>query len=290
MNFPKFWARGESGAFFAWRWSSNSLQEAQTLANQAAREMRERVRAGGDLDHHGAYYPNRPFREQVLREFQNPCGEIDAVITRNLYGCHVLNTVRAMFVDIDFDDPWMMNPATGSSGGGFFARLFGKKPAPQPSPPKPTPEEAALKKIENWTNAHPDWSWRVYRTRAGLRLLATQGPVEADSSIATEVFEAFDADPLYRQLCKTQKCFRARLTPKPWRCGIERAPARWPWTTPKREQNFLKWNEKYEATAVNFATCEFVCSVGREIIEPKLQSIVTLHDDATRAKSKLQLA
>jgi hypothetical protein len=76
-----------------------------------------------------------------------------------------------------------------------------------------------MTKIENWSRNHPEWGWRIYRTRAGLRLLATQGLVEADSDVADGVFEALGADPLYRKLCKTQKCFRARLTPKPWRCG-----------------------------------------------------------------------
>ena len=74
--------------------------------------------------------------------------------------------------------------------------------APDLAPPV-NPQNAAMTRIENWTRNHPEWGWRIYRTRAGLRLLATQDLVEADSDVADGVFEALGADPLYRKLCKT---------------------------------------------------------------------------------------
>src|SRR6202012_2804949 len=172
MNFPQFWARGRSGDFFAWRWSARSLEEAQSLATQAAQALAERFRAGDRPAQGGHYYPNRPFREQVLQEHKNSVGEVSAVVTRNSYGCLVLNTARVMFVDIDLPEPKPI--------GGFFQKLFGKPPAALPA----TTQDGALEKIENWTRSHPEWGWRIYRTRAGLRLLATQGPVDADSSTA----------------------------------------------------------------------------------------------------------
>ena len=45
MNFPPFWARGASGDFFCWRWSFNSVAEAQSLADQAARQLADRFSA-----------------------------------------------------------------------------------------------------------------------------------------------------------------------------------------------------------------------------------------------------
>jgi hypothetical protein len=217
MNFPQFWARGTSGNFFCWRWSAQSLAEAQSLANQAAQQLADRFRSGDFPPKHGGYYPDRPVREQVLQEIRNGAGEISAVVTRNSYGCQVLNTARVMFVDIDLPEP--------KPSGGLFKKLFGKPDLAATS----QPQSAAMAKIETWTRNHPEWGWRIYRTRAGLRLLATQALVDADSEMADGVFEALGADPLYRKLCQTQKCFRARLTPKPWRCGIRSKPQRWPW-------------------------------------------------------------
>src|SRR5258706_6319190 len=131
MNFPQFWARGRSGNFFCWRWSSQSIAEAQSLANQAAQQQADRFRAGDYPPKLGGYYPNRPFREQIMQEIKNDAGETTTVVTRNSYGCSVLNTLRVMFVDIDLPEP--------KPPGGLFKRLFGK---PGPTPPANAPNGA----------------------------------------------------------------------------------------------------------------------------------------------------
>jgi hypothetical protein len=117
MNFPQFWARGHSRGFICWRWSSQSIAEAQTLANQAAQQLADRFQAGDFPPKQGGYYPDRPFREQVTQQIKNEAGEISVVVTRNSYGCLVLNTARVMFVDIDLPEP-------KSSGGLFKVALW----------------------------------------------------------------------------------------------------------------------------------------------------------------------
>jgi hypothetical protein len=149
MNFPEFWARGGSGDFLCWRWSSQSLADAQSLANQAAQQLADRFRSGAFPPKHGGYYPDRPFREQVMQVVKGPAGESAAVVTRNAYGCLVLNTARVMFVDIDLPEP------EPKASGGFFKRLFGK-PDPPP-PPANSGLDPALKKIEDWTRVNPQW-------------------------------------------------------------------------------------------------------------------------------------
>ena len=278
MNFPPFWARGTSGDFSCWRWSFQSIAEAQSLAAQAAQQLADRFRTGDMPQRHHGYYPNRPFREPVLREIKNGAGEVTAVITRNSYGCLVLNTAQVMFVDIDLPEP--------KPSGGLFKRLFGKPD----TKPAGDPQSNAIAKVETWTRNHPEWGWRIYRTRAGLRLLATQALVEPASAVADGVFEALGADPLYRQLCKTQKCFRARLTPKPWRCGVRSRPERWPWQDAKAEKRFQKWEAQYQSYAFNWATCELTREMGTRDVHPEVQMILKTHDETTRAESKLKLA
>jgi hypothetical protein len=278
MYFPKFWARGEHAGQFSWRWSDKSFAEAQTLAEAAAQQLADRVRHGDIPQRHHGYYPGRPFREQVLRELRSANGDLAGVITRNSYGCLVLNTARIMFVDVDLPE---VKPA-----GGFFRRLFGL--------PDPQPRDDALKNIiagvDRWTQRNPEWGWRVYCTRAGLRLLATHALLDPETPISENVFSALGADPLYRQLCRTQKCFRARLTPKPWRCGLSAKPERWPWINPKAEKRFQSWDSRYQNTSRNWATCKLVGTLGNKSIHPEIQPILQLHDETTRAESKLPLA
>src|ERR1051325_764777 len=278
MNFPQFWAKGRSGDFFAWRWSFQNIAEAQSLADQAAQQLANRFRAGDRPPSHGGYYPNRPFREQILQEIKNAAGETAAVVTRNSYGCQVLNTARVMFVDIDLPE--------AKPSGGLFKRLFGKPDLA----PSNNPQTEAMARIESWTRSNPEWGWRIYRTRAGLRLLATQTLVEANRAAVEDVFEALGADPLYRKLCKTQNCFRARLTPKPWRCGIHSKPERWPWLDAKQENRFQKWEAQYLSQSANWATCEFLRHIGSPNVHADIQPLLKLHDGPTRAESKLQLA
>src|SRR5579872_167328 len=101
MNFPKYWARGQSGGFAVWHWSDSSEAEARAAAQAKAEKMAAQWKADNlPTDRYG--YGNRPMREPVVREMRNAAGELTNAITRNSYGCHVLNSAQALFVDIDF--------------------------------------------------------------------------------------------------------------------------------------------------------------------------------------------
>ena len=154
-----------------------------------------------------------------------------AAIARNSYGCLVLNTAQIMFVDVDAPEP--------KSSGGFFAGLFGKK---KPAPVENPLQAELLAKAQQIVQRTPDWGWRVYKTRAGFRLMATHKLFDPAAGEWETVFEELGADPLYWQLCKSQKCYRARLTPKPWRCSVAEKPPRWPWLDAETEQNFKQWD------------------------------------------------
>ena len=278
MNFPKFWAKGTHQQFTCWRWSDSSLAEAASLAHEGARRLAERFAAGDKL-RHGYGYPDRQLREPVLREIKAPGGEIAAVITRNSYGALVLNTARIMFVDVDLPEP-------KTALGGWLKKLFGK---PEPSAALIT-NDSVMARAAAWSQRHPGWGWRVYRTKAGLRLLATHALFEPESASAEEVFDGLGADPLYRRLCRTQKCFRARLTPKPWRCGFKNPPGRWPWPDAKAEARYKDWEARYQKACRNYATCGLAATPGSQQIDPTVQLIVSIHDDMTLAESNLDLA
>jgi hypothetical protein len=271
MHFPKFWTLARKGGVSAWGWSDTSQNDSLTDGLKRVDRIIEWLRK--DLkDERGPYgYPNRPMREEVVREFRDSRGSICAAVTRNSYGCLVLNTARMLFVDVDERSPGLLRTLQALFRGGRF-------------------EQSLLAEVEKWIGAHPGWGWRAYRTRAGLRLLATHQPVSPEESVCAEAFNGFGADWLYRKLCVNQKCFRARLTPKPWRCGVEKPWVRWPWPDEAAAAKFAEWERGYLAAAERHATCRLVSHFGSTEVHPELRELVSFHDSATRIHSELPLA
>jgi len=273
MHFPKYWRRVSRGGVCAWGWSDESAERADDDGQLRVGRIVEWLKNGMVGERGGYGYPDRPMREEVLKEFHR--GEnLVAAVSRNSYGCAVLNTTDAFFIDVD-------EPHASLSS--LVASLFGGKKKLEPT---------VVKKVEQWVADRPDWGWRIYRTAAGLRLLATQAPVGPDAAECARAFDAFGADRLYRRLCASQRCFRARLTPKPWRCGVAKLPnqARWPWSDAEAEASFRGWQRNYEEAATGVATCQLVGQFGNQNIHPDLQALVAFHDEATRAAAGLDLA
>jgi hypothetical protein len=281
MHFPRFWALGKEGSFSAWGWSDSSLDEARSRAGESARRAAAHL-ARDEAAGRRYAYGERPLREPVLGEIEAPSGEIDAVVTRNSYGALVLNTARVMFIDVDASPQ-----AAGGQRGGLLRRWFGRSAA---AAPEPGPSSGTPAKAEEWTRRNPGWGWRVYRTRAGFRLLATHELFDAASAVEGPVFQELGADPLYGELCKAQGSFRARLTPKPWRCGIGNPPERWPFADAGAEARFQEWERRYRKACEGKAVCDLVAVVGNPEVHAGVRDVLALHDKMTGAESKLPLA
>lgn len=281
MRFPRFWKSARTGHVTTWGWSDESAADALRLAG----ERQERVLAtlrGEDFAERDPYsYGERPLREEVIREFTNAAGEPTAIVSRNSMGCRVLNTSELMFVDVD-------EPRRGRrGGGGFWSALFGGKKA---APPESPLAERAEAQARQWVASNHAWRWRIYRTAAGVRLMAVHAGIKPDDPVVQAMFEAFGADPLYRQLCKDQECFRARLTPKPFRCDLERPPVSWPFRDSEAEAAMRRWESEYLAQASSFATCRFLAEAGSAPAAPEFAELIQIHDDATQAHHDLPLA
>ena len=185
-----------------------------------------------------------------------------------------------MFVDIDFPE----NPADANKS--LFKGLFGRK---QKSPEEEK-EDQARAAVDRFVAANPAWGMRLYRTFAGLRAIVTHDVMDPQSTATLDVLRQLGSDPLYIKLCKAQECFRARLTPKPWRCGCIPNPLRYPITDPKLLVWHDRWKEDYESRQTQFATCRLMGTVGDPFVHPEVLRIVELHDRATRAGEAVPLA
>jgi hypothetical protein len=285
MHIPRFWQKADLDGVLAWGWSDFSPEDAMSHAGRRAQRIREWLDRGGPepaMDPDMPYgYPDRPLREEVLREFRDAQGRTIAAVSQNRLGCLVLNTTNLMFADVDSSvDP-------DAQAGGFLSRLLGRK---KEKPPQSQFDGHMAVLASEWLKKEAGWGLRVYRTRAGARIMATHAPVAHDDAAVERVFFAFNADPLYRNLCAKQQCFRARLTPKPWRCKVRKPPAHWPWENEKAEAGYREWEQCYTEAARNFATCRLLGQFGAEEIHPALRELVEFHDESTRAASGMPLA
>src|SRR5690349_9053154 len=103
MYFPKFWQRAKAGDVVTWGWSDIGEDDALKKAQERQARVLALLRSGeGALARYG--YPDRPMREEVLREFRSSNGSTVATVSRNSVGCRVLNTEGLLFVDVDATD------------------------------------------------------------------------------------------------------------------------------------------------------------------------------------------
>jgi hypothetical protein len=290
VKLARFWARdageaigpgGQRLRVVARGWSNESLQAARALAGTRARRLAERLASGRPEP--GRYlYGERPLPEPVLREFPDGAGgEPRAVVTRNAYGALVLNTRQLMFVDIDRTDPPAIRGADLLSG---ILSLFGKA-----APATPKAESPVLADVQRVAEAN-GLGARVYRTAAGHRVIVTGSRLEAGSGPSEALLQQFGADPLYVRLCRLQQSFRARLTPKPWRCGLRVPPVSFPFDTPQAEGRFRAWEADYAASSARHATCRYLTAFGDSRIRADVEDLVRYHDRETRADTALPLA
>lgn len=324
MIVPKYWAEeryqhrqsGKQITIRRFGWSDTSIEEAQAHARQRVDEAFQSW-LSGDKDvsrrelkaaYNGA--EGVPIREEIISEHG------DTIITRNSYGALCLNTPNVFFADID------MNLETYSCLLGCLAMiavLVAAKPLFSLVGPYaivlfllsplctmiPTlihkcscwiaggPEPLARSRIRRFSERHPDWNLRVYQTPAGFRVMATHRLIVPDEEEVQQAFKAMKADRLYVLMCRNQRCFRARLTAKPWRIGITShmrpRPGIWP-VQAERLPIRQAWIREYEHTAKSFAACQFIESIGSGIVHPDIRPVIDLHDQLSAALSGRPIA
>jgi hypothetical protein len=279
MKTARYWIRAEAEApdengdpvrAKARGWSDISLDAAREKALELARRVAQRLASGSD---NPMRYPygDRPLPEPKLREFTG------AIVTRNRYGALVLNTDEMMFVDVD-------RKAAPPKSGSIFSSLFGKpKPAPAPS------RDPVIDELGEITDRH-GLGARLYETAAGYRLIITSGRFKAGSAEADALLGAYKSDPLYIRLCRMQESFRARLTPKPWRCDFSAPYGEYPFETEQHQRAAQDWERKYHEKSGPYATCKFVAELGSGNDDPGFAELIAYHDQETKAQSVSPLA
>ncbi|HSA33630.1 MAG TPA: hypothetical protein P5077_07885 [bacterium] len=278
INIPPFWAkyehREDKGSVIVNGWSDRSATEALENAQKRAKKVFDLVMSGKKL---GEYdYSTLPIREQILETVTHD-GRPVAVISRNRYGAAVLNTEKVLFADVDFK-PF--------SAGGFFkaiALMFnpGKK-----KELAETQRREEIARVSSWGEKNRDHPFRLYRTFAGMRLLFTGRTYDPKDTATIRVLESLGSDPLYVKLTKNQSCFRARLTAKPWRIGLDRPPAAFPFLNNREGGKYRHWLDEYLEKSARYRCCDIVNEGWHRPADPEIRKIIELHDRLTGVAAK----
>lgn len=268
MKFAKYWSEvsvAVDEAIFginklsAWGASNETQAHAGINAQERATRLGQLITRGVDALREYEYW-NGYIREEVLDEITNKDGRVLAVLTRNCYGAIVLNTESVLFGDIDVAEP------------GLLAKLF------QILGKAKKDKAFFVSKVEQYQKQNPMYTIKVYETFAGLRVVVTNQIFENYSAPAKAIFSALGADPLYVRLCEAQSCFRARLTPKPWRINVDRPTSRFPRHEQSEINDFANWVQNYEAESKSVSTVKLISIFGNDFEHPDVTRVLAVHD------------
>ncbi|MBL8232285.1 MAG: hypothetical protein JNL98_27565 [Bryobacterales bacterium] len=275
MRFAKYWAardqRRDSFHLKVWGWSDQSFEHALSVASARLDSVLRKVDARGELPKY-PYGSEHPLREEILDTIpRDGTGEPQAVLTRNSYGSVVLNAARVLFADLDSPEP--PQDVAGSASGAFWKRLFDGREA-APAPPK---TDACVARVEAFCRSNPQLAVRLYRTFAGYRAVILNRTYDPQDSAVSRMLKDLGSDPLYIKLCEGQQCFRARLTPKPWRCGEVPPGVTYPYSE-RAKRRLGDWLKVYERACAKYGVCELVRDFGPRQVEPEVERVLAVHD------------
>jgi len=281
MKVSRYWARvsalaknhnGDDFHLVAWSSSNVDDDDANARASTKLNKWIDRLSSGEKLKDQYPYESSDSIREELVEEIIDANNQLIAAITRNNYGALVLNAANVMFIDVDL--PTI--PAPSTSIIRFFSGLFGKKQDEIKT--EESVREEYLQKFSNFQKQHPGMAFRIYATTKGFRLLMLHDTFDPLDPAAQNILEQLESDALYRNLCKNQQCYRARLTPKPWRCDLKRPPNRYPRASEGEQKRFHGWLESYENKIKQYSVCKLIAESGRTDISTEVNLIMDLHD------------
>jgi hypothetical protein len=238
--------------------SNVSVEDARLRAKEKAEKVKRKIKGEKHLfDEYEA-----EIREEILQIVDD-----HSAITRNRYGAQVLNAERLLILDID-------KPKTS------FGDLFRKKDTGQDK----LKIFDMVRKLAA-TAKYQEYGFRLYETYQGARVIVLGRDFDARDRETSKLMTEFNCDRLYMTLCQKQGCFRARLTPKPYRMNMRRYKVQFP--REGDDSELRGWLAEYERESRNFSVCKFVEQIGTS---RHINDVIRLHDEITGVNFRQPLA
>ena len=227
--------------------SNVSVEDARRKAQEKAEKVNRKIKGEKHLfDEYEA-----EIREEILQIIDD-----HSAITRNRYGAQVLNAEHLLILDIDKPKP-------------SFGDFLKKKDLAQDK-----------RKIFDMVR-----KLAVTPKYQGARVVVSGEDFDARDPETGRIMSEFNCDQLYMTLCQKQRCFRARLTPKPHRMKMRRYKIQFP--REGEDPELQRWLADYERESRGYNVCKFIEQMGTR---HPVSDVVLIHDELTGANFRQPLA
>lgn len=152
-------------------------------------------------------------------------------------------------------------------------------------------ENEALERIKQVSQENPELNMRIYKSLMGLRILFMENTHDPASESTLKLLQSLKSDKIYIQMCRNQHCLRARVSPKPWRIGVDRLrprPGVWP-IKPEYLTERNRWVKNYDEKSKAYSACKFVTKIGSDYVNKKAEKVRKLHDDLCKVSDEKRM-
>lgn len=264
MKYFKYWVKeafqirinGDLKTISILSGSNESKEDAHTEATTKAHQIEERIKNRSQKEKY----------EVAIREHVDQIIDETNIISICRYGAKILNTTQYTILDLD------------DYRFSFFD-LFGRLK-------KLSKKERIIYKFERNVTRFPELGrdFRIYETNKGIRVIGKQYVTPA-GKYYTAMMRKLSVDGIYVQLSKKQNCYRARLTPKPYRMKSATIKIRCPLDC--ETSAYYDWSNTYEAASKNFSVVKLAKINGMDFSQ---EPIVKLHDEICNMRKQNKLA
>ncbi|UTA47310.1 hypothetical protein L1F30_14200 [Simiduia sp. 21SJ11W-1] len=236
--------------------SNISAEDAERQALQHAQDVEHRVRTGKRREDYQV-----PIKEKLVEVLND-----DNVITVCRYGALILNSREYTILDLDDYPIDFLDIFRGLGKLSKKERIVYKF-------------EAKIKKQLAFGQ-----DFRIYETAKGIRVIGKTF-VAPEQPRFTRWMRALFVDWLYIEMSKRQGCYRARLTPKPFRMKIKTLKIRSPLDCDT--QAYKEWAAMYAERAKDFSVVRLIKTLGRDFSH---EPVVRAHDQLCNLRAEKRLA
>jgi len=266
MKIYKYWAiekqkiliDGAEQEITCYGGSNISTDDARAKASEKAEKIQRKIKGEKHLfDEYEA-----EIREEILQIIDD-----HSAITRNRYGAQVLNVENLLILDIDKPKSSFGDLFKKRDAGSDKAKIFDM-----------------VRKLAT-SSKYGNYGFRLYETYQGARVIVLGEDFDPRNNQTKKMMDEFNCDPLYTRLCIKQGCYRARLTPKPYRMKMHAYKVKFPRNGDDLE--FQQWLTNYESESRNFSVCQLIEQIGTS---HSLDDVIRLHDEITGVNFRQPLA